>query len=118
MGRYFALTLGLETQAQFKPKPKTIASKSRVNWGFWLLLLLVVLSVTYLFQVNGSSTKGYEIKKLERRLFDLKETNKRLELEAASFQSTQYIESTVKILNLVPAAGIRYVGEDDYAYKR
>lgn len=113
MGRYFALTLGL-TQA-VKTKPKKATAIPTPNFGYWVFLLLILMSVAYLVQVNDSSTKGYEISRLEQSLTEFKETSKRLELDMASLQSIQRIEQNVQNLNLVPSGKVRYIGENDFA---
>ena len=114
MGRYFALTLGLASQA-VKSKPKTKSFAAAPNFGHWVFILLVLFSIAYLVQVNGSSTKGYEISRLEQRLAELREANKRLELETASLKSIQHIEENVQHLNLVPSGKVRYLGDSDFA---
>ena len=115
MGRYFALTIGIGSQMQTKTKTKRLPA-SRTRFGLWLVVLILVVGGVYLVQVNSSATKGYEIKKLERQLMDFKETAKRLELEAASLQSIQNIETTAQTLNLIPSQGLKYFGSTGYAY--
>lgn len=117
MGRYFALTLNLPVQAVNKSKIKK-SGFMKINLGFWLLCLTFAVGVAYLVQVNGLATKGYEIKKLEQKLTELKEIDKRLELEMTSLQSIQSIESEVKVLNLVPSSGVNYFKESKYALEQ
>ncbi len=91
----------------------------KTNYGFWVMAFLIIFGMVYLTQVNSTSTKGYEIKKLESRLTELKEQQKRLDLEAAALKSVQNLEAEVKVLNLIPSQGIRYLPkESDYAYKK
>ena len=116
MGRYFALALEAPSQIKTKTKAKAVA-KVQINWGLWFLAVLVVLSVMYLLEVNTLSTQGYEIKKLERQLVQLKETEKKLQLEGASLQSIQSIQDSVKALNLVPSKAVNYPQQSGYAYQ-
>lgn len=117
MGRYFALTLDFPKEPQAKTRPKTSGGVRFGNLGLWVLVFVAVLGISYLFAVNGSSTKGYEIKKLERRLLELKESSKRLELEAASLKSIQNLEATVKTLNLAPGSGsVKYLFSEQGGY--
>ncbi len=119
MGRYFALTLSLPAAAPSKIKTKKqISDHGRPTLALWLLAVVVVFGLSYLFLVNSTSTKGYEIKKLERSMSTLRETNKRLELEMAALKSIQHMENTVRTLNLVPSEKVYYVGEQGYAYQR
>lgn len=116
MGRYFALTLNLP---EVKTKSKKTSKVS--NWpavGFWLLAVIAFFGLLYLIQVNTLSTKIYEIRSLEKRLTELKESNRRLELEAASLKAIQNIETRVKTLNLVPSGVVKYLGTSEYAIKK
>lgn len=115
MGRYYALTL--EANAiPLRNRTKT-TSRSQTNWNIWLLGFLAVLGAAYLLEVNSLSTKGYEIKKLEKQTVALKEVEKRLELESAALQSIQQVEASVKFLNLVPSKEINYPSSHGYAYE-
>ncbi len=117
MGRYFALALNLGGQVQTKPKSQKTKS-SKINYGFWIVVLLIVFGIAYLMQVNSTSTKGYEIKKLETKLTGLREQQKRLELEEASLKSIKAIETQVKSLNLVPSENVNYPKtKNGYAYQ-
>lgn len=105
MGRYFALTLNLPVQVKSKPQS---ASRWKTNWKLVLVVLVVLVGIAYLFQVNDTATKGYEIKVIERRLAELREGVKRLELEAAALKSIQTIEQEVEFLNLIPSISVSY----------
>ena len=90
----------------------------KINLGYIILASLLVFGVLYLLAVNNISTKGYEIRSLEKRAQELSDSAKRLELEAAELRSIQSIESGVKTLNLVPSAGVDYVKDEGYALNR
>ncbi len=123
MGRYFALTLNFAGEAKTKPnKKKTLAPNARGSLvsfgsGVWILVLLLLTGGLYLVEVNSLSTKGYEIKLLEQRLVEFKESNARLELEAATMKSIERLQSEVETLNLVPSGKVDYVRENGYAFK-
>lgn len=117
MGRYFALTFDLAAQVQTKTKTNSMINFKPV-FRMGLFLALVFLGLMYVLQVNSLSTKGYELKKLERRLVELREQNKRLELEIGAAKAIQNIEAEVKPLNLVPGEKILFAGErNGYAFK-
>ncbi len=80
--------------------------------------MLFFIGVAYLLQVNSLSTKGYEIKKLELRLVELKEASERLELEARSLKAVETIQKEASLLNLVPSGGVNYFPGNDYAFQR
>ena len=63
--------------------------------GFVTICIVCLLSLLYLSQANGTALKGFEIRELEKRIEDLEENNKVLELETAELQSIQRIEKGV-----------------------
>mgnify|MGYP001565074386 FL=1 len=112
MGKFLALTLDARPE-QIKNKTNHLLRSSGSTWIFGLLTAFAVL---YLFLVNSLSTKGYEIKKLEKRIVELQEIQKRLGMESSALQSVQQIEETTKALNLVPSRWINYPQHSGYAY--
>lgn len=118
--RYFALALNTpNSNTKTAPARRPNAAFRPKNPGVWLMSLLFVLGVSYLLQVNSISTKGYEIKKLEQRLLELKEINDRLEIETRSLQAIETIEAQTRTLNLVPASNVNHVLMDsNFSYQR
>ena len=118
MGRYFALTLDIGGKPLTKAKPKVPHRRQIANLvGYGIVSMFCLLGLAYLIQTNNLSTKGYEIKKIEQRLLELKETNKRLELEVASLKSAQNLETDTRTLNLVPVLQLSHEAENGYAYR-
>lgn len=120
MGRFFALTLHMVGET--KPKTKRITTSKEVgfkrsNLALWLMGVIVVFGILYVIEVNNISTKGYEIKKLEKTLGELQDSQKKLELEASSLKSMQNIETEVKTLNLVPSNEVKYLTRQGYAFE-
>lgn len=120
MTRYFALALNSGHTA---PKTRTVSARPKFDFrmknpGIALMILLFILGVVYLLQINNLSTKGYEIKKLDQRLVELKGQSERLELEARALKAVETIQAQAKLLNLVPSRGVNYFPENDYAFKR
>lgn len=74
-----------------------------------LVVLFCVLSMMFLVQVFQSSTTGYEVSALQDQIDDLKEDNKKLEIQAAELQSLDSIEKSVQEINMVPLDSIVYV---------
>jgi cell division protein FtsB len=71
-------------------------------------LLIVVIGVSYLVQINGLATKGYQIKELEDRIAELSQDQADLELVALSLQSMGAVKDKVEDLGMVA------VGENEY----
>lgn len=118
MGRYFSLALQLPLAERKTKKSKKIIMMPRINFGLMILALLIIFSVLYLWEVSDISTKGYEIRTLERELGQAQEQKQRLELEAAALKSAQNLEADAKAWNLVPSAGVNYVRDEGYALKQ
>lgn len=120
MGRYFALTLSMPAA---RVKNKKSATKSiimpKINWGYFLLAMLALFGVLYLFQVSSLSTRGYEMRKLEKQAQELEAHMKQLQLEAAEQKSIQNIEAGVRTLNMIPSGRVEYVsGGSDLSYQQ
>lgn len=73
-----------------------------------IIALIVVVSVSYLIQINSLATKGYQIKELEKKVDELKQQKADLELEALSLQSMGVVKEKIADLGMVLA------GETDY----
>lgn len=74
-----------------------------------VIFLVCLLSLFFLAQVFQSSTKGYEITDLEKRIKDLKEENKSLEIKAAELKSFENIRNEAETLNMVQSNKIVYI---------
>lgn len=74
-----------------------------------VIFLVCLLSLFFLAQVFQSSTKGYEITDLEKRIKELKEENKSLEIRAAELKSFDNIKNEAEKLNMVQASKIVYI---------
>lgn len=72
-------------------------------------LLVAVFGAGYLMQVNAASSKGYEIRALERRISELKEETERVELKVAQEQSVQAVEAKVREMGMVPTPKLDYL---------
>jgi type VI protein secretion system component VasK len=83
------------------------------GWGFFLagvgLLLAIVLGgVFYITQVTGSAMEGQDITLLERKVENLRDTQRRLELEATELQSLHRVQDRVERLNMAAPTDIAF----------
>lgn len=108
------LTLSIDNNAYIR-KPKNASVVLRLNLA--ILASIIFFGITYLFQINALSTKGYEIRQLETRLKQLELEHKNLEVQAGSLQSINRIQQESQKLNFVPATNITYIKEPDFALK-
>lgn len=74
-----------------------------------VIFLVCLLSLFFLAQVFQSSTKGYEITDLEKRIKNLEEENKSLEIRAAELKSFENIKNEADKLNMVQSNKIVYI---------
>jgi len=104
--------------------PCRVRNKNKISKNRYLrislLVLLMVVAFSYVWQISQVSTQGYHLKDLERQLAALKKTNGKLESEAASLRSLAQIESKVTELGMVKNDSILYLSSepDTFAFKQ
>lgn len=96
---------------------QTKFNSSVFRWNVAIVVCIAMLAATYLWQINSLSTRGYEIKKIEKDLTILQSQQKHLEMEVSNLQSINRIESASERLNYVPATGVTYIKDANYALK-
>lgn len=76
-----------------------------------VLLMAAILSllVGYLGLNNRAATNGFRIRTLERRLSELEDQGRRLELDQLSRQSMDSVKQQVEGLGFVPVGGVEYL---------
>lgn len=74
-----------------------------------LSLLLAVCGAGYLVQINVASSKGFQIRTLEKEISELKDQSERLELKVAQEQSVQAVEAKVHTMGMVPTPHVEYI---------
>ena len=106
--RYHTLATRIQqnTLKQFNTIPARIGLLS-------VALLLVVL---YVFQTSAIATRGYAIAELERELYSLEDTQKKLDVQLAEEQSLQQIEERLGGMEFVAARDVVYVGAADTTF--
>ena len=84
--------------------------QTNVSWlNIATLALVVLLCIVYIVQVNGSISKGYQIRDLETQIQELSLSNQKLELNTQRVQSLDHVAHSVKMLGLVDAGRPEYV---------
>lgn len=69
----------------------------------------MVFGVGYIFTVNRTSSQGYELREVEKRISQLKSETKKLELTVAGLQSMGSIGSRVASMEFVPVTHVEYL---------
>jgi len=111
MSRFLTLThsnaIGFgERKKAIKNQPTKIG---RVTLNFLLVFLVCALGVFYIFEVNNVATKGYDIRALEKKVQDLKESNEKLRIREAELKSLNNIEEKTKDLNMTAPKDVSYL---------
>jgi hypothetical protein len=70
---------------------------------------LTLLVFSYFIQVNTFSTKGYEIRQMQRSVSTLRDEQKKLEIEAAQLQSLQNLKAEPSASSMVPVNKVVYI---------
>ena len=86
-----------------KSRVKAQASSVRLFSAVILSGLSAYLLLGYLAEVNSNSSKGYEIKKMQQKLSDLSEQQKKLNFKVAENTSMISIQEGFLSANFVPA---------------
>lgn len=78
---------------------------------FWFLSFLLIfgLLIFYVFQINSIIEKTYLSQSYEKKLKELEEKNRNLEIEFVKTNSLENLEILVKNLNFEKAEKIRYI---------
>jgi len=104
---------------QLKTKRKTESLKVAVSSrpaGF-ISPVLVVLACTafsglfYIYSVNQTAVKGIAIRNAEKEVAAQEKNNESLKIKEAELKSLYRIEEASKQLNMVDAAGVKYLEE-------
>ena len=109
MGKHFALTLQLPKYRAERKNSHVNSLALNANYGIIVLAVAALMIVGYLIEVNSFSTKGYEISTLQKKVEQLKEDQRQLEVQAAQLQSLQRIQDDPAVQNMVPVSKISYV---------
>lgn len=95
--------------ASRKPERATVSRLAGKPAAALFAVLVAAFGTGYLVQVNAASSKGYEIRTLERRISELKEEADRVELKVAQEQSVQAVEAKVRGMGMVPTPKLDYL---------
>lgn len=110
MARFLTLTKGKNQRKGKRKQGLSVAFvPGPVTMTIGIIVLFCVVSLLFLVQVFQSSTTGYEVSALETQIEELKEENKKLEIQAAELQSLDSIEASVQEINMVPVENIVYI---------
>ena len=80
------------------------------------LIILGLLVISYIIQVNATTSKGYEIRDIETQVHELSLMNQNLELETRQSQSLTHVSESVKMLGFVKAEMPKYIDSSEASF--
>ncbi|HFC76874.1 MAG TPA: hypothetical protein ENJ27_01450 [Candidatus Moranbacteria bacterium] len=80
---------------------------------FLIITIAIASCAGYLCIINIGAVKGYEIRKVENKIAELKKENKQLQIEEAELSSFYNIKKEVGSLNMVEAKEIVYINDNN-----
>lgn len=96
---------------------KTEPTKKRkagfVNPVFAVAFFGVLAGLFYLYSINQSAVRGFQIKEVEKEIANVKKDNEKLRIKEAELKSLYHIEESTKNLNMVGLANVNYIDEGD-----
>lgn len=103
---------GCGRKSETQPSRKKTEMNSRN--AFVVLFLITALSgIFYLYQVNDLASKGYDLKKLQVQMADLKSNNEKNRIKEAELMSMYNMEKATRDLNFVSQQNISYLEIND-----
>ena len=100
---------------QQNTKRKTNIKKTNIK-GFissnvLIFALIFISGAIYLYSINSSAVKGYQVRQVEKEIQDLQKENENLKIKEAELKSLYKIEESSKNLNMEDLKNISYIEE-------
>jgi len=71
-------------------------------------MLVVIVGIAYVAQVNSSSTRGFEVKDLQKHISTLRVENEQMQYQVDAQESVDHVTKELKMLGLVPVDQVAY----------
>lgn len=97
------------TKRKTNTKKKSI--KGFINSAVLIFSIILISGVAYLYSINSSAVKGYQVKQIEKEIQELKKENENLKIKEAQLKSLYHIEESSKNLNMGDLKNISYIEE-------
>lgn len=97
-------------------KRKTVSIKIRESESFlavFAVLVVGIISFSYILQTNSIATKGYEVEEYEQKLEDLQNDFKNMKAAEAEFRSMKQLDQERGKLSVVSSADIDFIDTSD-----
>ena len=94
-----------------KTNTEKINVKGFINSTVLIVALLFVSAAVYLYSINSSASKGYQMRQVEKDINSLKKENENLKIKEAELKSLYHIEESSKNLNMGDLKNVSYIEE-------
>lgn len=98
-----------QTKTKIKTKKSIISTSGFVSPMTVAVVFAVFSGLLYIYSINQSAVKGYQIRKIEKEIAQMRNENDMLKIREAELRSFYKIEETSKNLNMSEAKDITYV---------
>lgn len=78
---------------------------------WFVVVAFLFLAGIYLYFINSSATKGYQIRQIEGELTNLKKESEQLRIREAELKSLYHIEESSKQLNMAETVQMSFIEE-------
>lgn len=83
--------------------------KSKKMFGVFFMVIIIAMSLGYVFQISSIATNGYEVEKYENQLINLKKENQKIVIELADLKAMRNLENDNSDLVAVERDNISYI---------
>ncbi len=97
------------TKRKINTEKKSI--KGFVNSTVLIVALLLVCGAIYLYSINSSAVKGYQVRQVEKEIQELEKQNEDLKIKEAELKSLYHVEESSKNMNMEDLKNISYIEE-------
>jgi len=107
--------LQLKTKRKSIGEAKIPAAKSNAGFArpvFVVLACAVFVALLYIYSINHSAVKGYEIRSVEKEISELKKENENLRIKEAQLKSLYRVEQSARDLNMSNVSDAVYLEEN------
>ena len=78
---------------------------------FIVVAFALISGLFYLYSINQSAIKGFQIRQVEKEISAIKKDNERLKIKEAQLKSLYHIEQSTKDLDMSDLKDVNYIDE-------
>ena len=90
-------------------RPSELLARGSNGWNIFFGVFFVLAIMANVVTFSSASTRGYHMKKLDKRITELKRENQKLNLEIASLSSPKVFDEAAKRMGMVNVKEVRYL---------